>query len=90
MKVLNEYPGSHHYLESYEKTKYHCPNCAMLEVWKSGSGDYYLGETFICTGCSHFFYLPHSPMEIVEANVLGILEQLKSGVTQKPTTPKGN
>ena len=85
MKVLNEFPN-HHYFDEYEKCDLFCPNCGIKEVWQEqSSGDYYVGEDFICVACKHNFTI-QGPVPIYN---LKKIEQLKSGVTLKPSTPIG-
>lgn len=88
MRVLSDY-GSHHYFHiySFEKDIY-CPNCASKGVWVESEGDYYCGPEHICTSCLFEFTMPTS--RIGDARVEKIVEQLKSGITAKPTNPKGN
>lgn len=91
MKILNEYPGSHHYWDEYEKTEYFCAKCGKQEVWEStGPGDYYVGNEALCTACGHGCHYMNGPSPAKDANELGILEQLRSGVTKDPTTRRGN
>jgi hypothetical protein len=57
--------------KGYEKDSYYCPQCGQLTVWvEHGHGDYYLGPKFLCTSCSHLFYLPHMA-EVKEENPTG-------------------
>lgn len=89
MKVLNEYP-THHYMDEYEKCDLFCPNCGLKEVWQEQSpGDYYVGEDFICAACKHDFTI-QGPRPMTEPNQLKKIQQLKSGVTLEPTTPRGH
>lgn len=91
MKVLNEYVGSHHYVERWEKCDYFCPNCGKKEVWEEqGGGDYYAGVDYVCVACDHFFYLPSGTFTRKDKNQITILEQLKTGKTNEPTTRPGN
>lgn len=53
-------------------------------------GDYYVGEQHICTQCDHWFYLPNEPRVSKELSDLSVLRQIKSGVTDAPTTKRGN
>lgn len=87
MKVLNEYPGSHHYIDEFEKCALYCPGCGHREVWEErGIGDYYLGSEFVCSHCSCNFTIqgPNSKGTEMKA------EQLRSGVTREPSTPPGH
>lgn len=87
MKVLNEYPDSHHYWEKYEKSDYFCPCCGSKELWEEqGSGDYYLGVDYVCTNCDTVHTLDNSGNEAKKE----IVDQLKTKVTSTPTTKKGN
>lgn len=89
MKVLNEYPN-HHYMDEYQKCDLFCPNCGTRSVWQEQSpGDYYVGEDFICTACNQNFTI-QGPMPMSEPNQLKKIEQLKSGMTLEPTTPRGH
>lgn len=89
MKVLNEYPGSHHYYQNYEKTDCFCPNCGSQEVWQEqGAGDYYLGEQWLCTACSSKWTM-QGPYTVKDINDMGKLVQLRSGKTKLPTTKPG-
>ena len=91
MKVLNEYPGSHHYWDDYEKEKWHCPNCGLKELWTStGSGDYCVGNDSLCLACGCSCYLLGGPTKIKDANDLGIIKQIREGKTAEPTTKRGN
>lgn len=89
MKVLNEYGNSHHYMESYSEVDFYCPECGKREVWMNdGSGDYYVGEDYICMACESIFYLPS--IRKADAHEKKKIEQIKTGVTFEPTTPRGN
>lgn len=86
MKILNEYPGSHHYIEEYEKCDLFCPACGKKSVWEEQSpGDYDCGPQYICAACESNFTI-QGPYKDVERKA----SQLKSGVMLKPTTPRGN
>lgn len=91
MNVLNEYPGRHHYMETYvNNIKLYCPNCGHQGlVWESLSGDYYVGPQYICVDCSNAFYLPSGPSKLKDPNELKKVEQLRSGITHEPTTKRG-
>ena len=89
MKVLNEYPNSHHYWGEYVKTKCFCPTCGHREVWQEQSeGDYYVGENWCCTECDSMWTM-QGPYKVSASNEVGILVQLKSGKLYKPTTKAG-
>ena len=89
MKVLNEYPNSHHYIEEFNKTNIFCPSCATQNVWEANEGDYYAGPEYLCTECSVSFNMPSGPNPVSEKNVLGKIEQLKSQQTKAPSTKRG-
>lgn len=89
MKVLNEYPDSHHYFHEYNKVKWHCPSCGMKDLWTETVGDYYAGSESICTSCGMTSYLRDGPHLNKDPNHVGILAQLKSGKTFRPTTKRG-
>lgn len=89
MKILNEYPGSHHYWTTFEKGKLFCVNCGAQEVWEEGgAGDYYCGADFICIKCDHRWTL-QGPSLMKEPNEIVTLEQIKQGKTFEPKTKKG-
>lgn len=89
MKVVNEFK-SHHYVVEFLKSKLYCPNCGKQEVWEEqGGGDYYLGVDYICTSCGSKSHLDSVHIPNNESNHVGILEQLKSGVTNEPKTNRG-
>jgi hypothetical protein len=89
MKVLNEY-ATHHYIDEYEKCPLHCPNCGVQSVWEEQSeGDYYAGPEFICITCSHNFTI-QGPTPSNTVNETKKIEQIKSGTTFIPNTPRGN
>lgn len=87
MEVLREYK-THHYIEESERDNdQFCPTCGVQgQLWRASAGDYYLGSETICTACGNSNYLDNG------GNVGDpkIIEQLKSGITHKPTTPPGN
>lgn len=91
MKVLNEYPNSHHYLEEYNLDEsLFCPGCSKATVYvEQSGGDYYEGPEHICISCDSTFSLPRGPDKTKEPNTLGIIEQLKTKTMKSPTTPKG-
>ncbi len=91
MKVLNEYPGSHHYWENWERDeKMYCPTCGSKGMlWTADGGDYYAGPESICTGCLNRFHLQGGGSIVTDANDIGRYEQLRSGVTKEPTTKRG-
>lgn len=53
------YEPSHKYSETWQLTELYCPHCGKQEVWqRDGSGDYYVGTSYACVACRHFFHLP--------------------------------
>lgn len=89
MKILNEY-ATHHYWDEYRIGQLFCPNCGKQSVWEEqGSGDYYCGPDYLCISCDHRFSI-QGPDKPEWGNVTKKLEQLKSGVTLKPSTPEGH
>lgn len=90
--VCKEYKN-HHYMCDYElQDDLYCPLCGVKgHLWReSGAGDFYLGSEWVCAaqGCGREHYLDNSCFN----NCLQEdkrLNQLRSGVTDKPTTPKG-
>lgn len=90
MKILNEYPGSHHYWCEFEKTNYFCPECGQQEVWQEQTeGDYYLGEQWLCASCS-LKWTMQGLSKVTSINDMGKLAQIRQGKTFEPTTKKGN
>ncbi len=91
MRVLNEYPGSHHYFDEFSKESCFCLNCGKKDcVWSEDQGDYYVGGDWVCTECGAKWYCPMGIAFYNEKRELHIIEQLKSGITNKPKTPRGN
>jgi hypothetical protein len=91
MKVLNEYKGSHHYYENYERDDSFCPSCGRKGgVWVATSGDYYVGGTWLCILCDSKWYCPIGILRIADENLIKQAQQLKTGKIDKPTTKKGN
>lgn len=86
MKITNEYPNSHHYIEEWEKTEYHCLECGATSVWQESesAGDYYVGECYMCSACGFTFTWQTSGKK----NDIQI--QLKTGIQLLPTTPLGH
>lgn len=36
-----------------------CPKCGRQGVWHdTSSGDFYVGEQYICSGCEYSFHMP--------------------------------
>ena len=88
--VLNEYPGSHHYFETFDRTDWFCPNCGLRGgVFEAEEGDYYAGGMSICTNCTHSGYLAGGMNQIIDAAALGMAQQLKAGIANQPTTKRG-
>lgn len=55
----DNFAESQHYMETWEDTRFFCPNCGEKTVWVEGSpGDYYVGPSYLCSSCSHGFNLP--------------------------------
>lgn len=89
LTVLNEYPGSHHYLETYSlDSELYCPNCASKGIWIAHSGDYYAGSDHVCVNCNCIWSMPHKGTA-KEPNELKIIEQLRSRSPLEPTTRRG-
>lgn len=98
MKILKEYIYGkqfqessgrlgHHYITDYEITDLYCPDCGVQDVWEEqGEGDYYVGSHYVCAACGTEHYLDNSGSEADPK----LVNQLKTGVTDTPTTPKGN
>lgn len=90
MKVVREYK-THHYISEWVKSDYYCPNCASKCVWvEDGDGDYYTGPNHVCANCGQGFSLPYGTYSNGTETEQKIVDQLRSGTTLKPTTPKGN
>lgn len=90
MKILNEYPGSHHYITEYDKSEFYCPLCGKQEVWEEkGQGDYYCGSDYVCISCGSKSYLDGCRVAPNEVRYMNILEQIRTGVTMVPTTKRG-
>ena len=50
---------SHSYRETYNRSLWHCPECASTCVWEEAdAGDYYVGQRFICSHCCLEFFMP--------------------------------
>lgn len=90
MKVLKEYPGSHHYWEEYKKTDLFCTHCGKKEVWEeTGIGDYYLGPESFCTACNSTANYSGGASVTNRPEDVSVIEQLRTGVTAQPTTRSG-
>jgi len=88
MKVTLEF-GTHHYIETYNKNDdVLCPSCGKRTVWESTEGDFYEGNTFLCTNCDCEFSMPS--FKTAEGAYKGIIEQLITGIQAKPISKKGN
>lgn len=89
MKIVNEYP-THHYVDEYLKGSVFCPHCGKQDVWEEqGDGDYYCGPDYICASCGDCFTMQDSGIS-EEGNILKKVQQLRSGITLTPSTPKGH
>lgn len=88
MRVLLEF-SEHHYMESYEPSSYHCPLCGLKSLWVEENGDYYVGSRYLCTTCGCSTRLDGTTT-IREPEDIRVLEQLRSGITYEPATPRGN
>lgn len=58
VKMTITYAAGHQYTETWTQADYYCPNCSNYTVWEGDGDDYYVGAQYICTFCSHTFYLP--------------------------------
>lgn len=59
---------SHKYPETWRKIEMYCPNCGKQDVWQEDStGDYYVGEGYICVGCNQEWTI-QGPSEIHPSN----------------------
>lgn len=92
MKVILEFEDSHHYEEEFEfEENIYCSNCGHKGIWEEqGCGDYYYGNITHCTSC--FSTGRNAGLMNVEKDeeYIKVIEQLKTGITNKPTTRKGN
>jgi transposase-like protein len=53
------YELGHTYQERWDRTRLHCPQCGLTEVWvEFGEGDYYAGPSHLCVACGASFNLP--------------------------------
>lgn len=57
-------------------------------LWTCTEGDYYAGSESFCTNCKHAGHFLDGMDEILEPIDLKIVNQLKTQVTDTPTTPK--
>jgi len=90
MKVLQEFGTSHHYFSNYKiDPKIFCPNCGGKPVWVAASGDYYEGPDHVCVTCKTIFTMPGNKKAEQDYELMTI-EQLKTGITLTPKTPRGN
>lgn len=61
------------------KEDYYCPNCGKQEVWmEENSGDYYVGETYLCINCAFKFALPCSVVITTENDDFNYLDIIKT------------
>jgi len=57
-----KYRAGHSYTEPWAKTKFFCLHCGKPEVWvKQDGGDYYAGESYLCSSCGSGWSLPNEP-----------------------------
>lgn len=85
MRVCDEYK-THHYMRVWEKTDEYCPWCGERQMWSEvGADDYYQGSEYACLNCGRSSYLDLGGSEVSPS----ILEQLRTGITHEPTTPRG-
>jgi hypothetical protein len=91
LTVLNEYPGSHHYFETYEREPdMYCPRCGTKgSLWTALDGDYYAGPTSVCVSCASEGHLRGGMSSIKEPNMHVQLRQLIDGKAMEPTTRRG-
>jgi predicted RNA-binding Zn-ribbon protein involved in translation (DUF1610 family) len=56
------YSAGHSYREPWEKTEFFCLHCGKKEVWaRRDGGDYYQGESYLCSDCGSGWNLPGEP-----------------------------
>lgn len=54
--------------EPWEETKFFCLTCGSRAVWCcEDGGDYYAGETYMCSSCGNHWSLPNTPRPAEEA-----------------------
>lgn len=65
--------------EDWTKEEYFCPECGQKSVWCriENSGDYYVGETYLCVNCDTYFYLPSGNID-AKSSYKEQLTQLKN------------
>ena len=91
MKVLLEHSNTHHYWTEYKKTNLFCPTCGANQVWKDEDpGDYYTGSDYVCVGCNFSHNLDYCDLASEGSIKAGVINQIKTGITAKPTTELGN
>ena len=50
------YSLGHSSPEAWEKIDLFCPHCGKQDIWQEqSSGDYYVGENYLCEACAHSF-----------------------------------
>lgn len=90
MRVLPEFETHHYWQEYLKELEIVCPFCKAKEVWREGgSGDYYLGSLYVCAGCSCWFYFSESSVG-KEVPYRELVNQLRSGKSNKPSTRMGS
>jgi hypothetical protein len=68
MKITARFKAGHTVEREYVHCELFCPNCCKQMVWEEqGEGDYYLGNDYICIGCSVSFTI-QGPYKIEETN----------------------
>lgn len=56
VKFTVRYEAGHIYEEIWEHTDLFCPRCSTKAVWREeSSGDYYVGENYLCMSCDQTF-----------------------------------
>ena len=91
MIILNEYPNSHHYRQRYLKSDIMCIQCMSYKVWDSGLECYIMCQCtmHVCVDCYCHFYVS-APENNLGPREIRIIEQLKTGKIDEPTTKRGN
>lgn len=86
MIVTQQYT-EHYYDEDYVRAEaLFCPCCGAKGLWRqAGDGDYYQGPEYICAECAKSFATQGFGSPRPE-----VVRQLKSGVKEEPTTPRGH
>ena len=89
MKVILEFPGSHHYVQEYSLCDgMFCPNCGKMDgIWVEESpGDYYCGPTHVCKYCSNSFTIQGPSLPNIP--YIRLADQILEGVPLIPSTRK--